>query len=294
MSIKNRGNTLFWGSFRYYLEKLVLFLFFREGDKLIKDTMLNSSSNNSDIISTVIGIALHDPQAIAHLVELIANQSITAFQKIPYIQLQNYLNRIKEIEDNYGDACKLSEKLFYDTKNRDDNALRIIKCVVNIDTQNKLDYICNVTESMLLEMIDINMMFRLFNVVSNSLPEDLLYLSSIIEKSGPFVGNVNVFALVQCGLMISSGINPNVGIEEQEYCITQLGYILDKYAISLHDDERLEWYNKRGILENRKYEIPKMVQKDDKEIYNMVKHNMIIEKAADDISKGKIPSQKLW
>ena len=25
--------------------------------------------------------------------------------------------------------------------------------------------------------------------------------------------------------MISSGINPNVGIEEQEYCITKLGYI---------------------------------------------------------------------
>lgn len=169
----------------------------REGDKLINDTLLNSSSNNSDIISTVIGVALHDPQAITHLVELIASKSFTAFQKIPYIQLQNYLNRMKEIEDNYGDACKLSEKLFYDTNNRDDNALRIIKCVVNIDTQKKLDYICNVTESMLLGMIDTNMMFRLFNVVSNSLPEDLLYLSSIIENSGPFVGNVNVFALVQ-------------------------------------------------------------------------------------------------
>ncbi len=164
----------------------------------------------------------------------------------------NYLNRIKKVEDDYGEACKLSDKLFSDSNKKEDNAMRIIKCVGAIDTKKKLDYICNATESMLLGMIDTDMIFRLFNVIDNSLPEDLEFLSSRIEKSGIIVGGVNVFALVQNGLMISADIDANADIEEQEYCITKLGYILDRYAVSLHDEGRIEWYNKHENLGKRK------------------------------------------
>lgn len=212
------------------------------------ESLIKTSNNNTDIISTIIGVALHDPESIVHLGELIANQSITAIQRIPFLHLQNYLNRIKKIEDDYGEACKLSDKLFSDSNKKEDNAMRIIKCVGAIDTKKKLDYICNATESMLLGMIDTDMMFRLFNVIDNSLPEDLEFLSSRIEKSGIIVGGVNVFALVQNGLMISVGTDANADIEEQEYCITKLGYILDRYAVSLHDEGRIEWYNKHENL----------------------------------------------
>lgn len=87
--------------------------------------------------------------------------------------------------------------------------------------------------------------------------------------------------------MISSGINPNVGIEEQEYCITKLGYILDKYAISLHDEERMKWHNKHEILEDRKYDIPFVEQKCDDEIYKLVKQKMLSEKEPKILQKGK-------
>ena len=94
--------------------------------------------------------------------------------------------------------------------------------------------------------------------------------------------------------MISSGINPNAGIEEQEYCITKLGYILDKYAISLHDEERMKWHNKHEIIDDKKYDIPVVEQKDDNEICKLVEQNMLDKKRAEDIAKGKMPSRKLW
>ena len=87
--------------------------------------------------------------------------------------------------------------------------------------------------------------------------------------------------------MISSGINPNVGIEEQEYCITKLGYILDKYAISLHDEERMKWHNKHEILEDRQYDIPFVEQKGDNEIYKLVKQKKLSEKEPKILQKGK-------
>ncbi len=54
------------------------------------ESLIKTSNNNTDIISTIIGVALHDPESIVHLGELIANQSITAIQRIPFLQLQNY------------------------------------------------------------------------------------------------------------------------------------------------------------------------------------------------------------
>ena len=114
------------------------------------DKLIEFPNNSTDIISTVIGVIFCDPQSIAHLAEMIGCKSITAVQKRPYLQLQEYLNRVKKIEDDYGEACKLSNKLFSDSEKKEDNALRIIKYVVSIDCRYRpMRAHCTVTLSKL-------------------------------------------------------------------------------------------------------------------------------------------------
>lgn len=55
----------------------------------------------------------------------------------------------------------------------------------------------------------------------------------------------------------SVGIDSDADVEEQQYHISQLGYWVDRYAISILDDERQAWYSRRsGGSDDRKFRGP--------------------------------------
>lgn len=125
--------------------------------------------------------------------------------------------------------------------------------MTSTDTEKKIDYLIDATRSMLLGLIDTDEMFRIFRAIVDSLPEDLDYLSSIVEKRGPFIGDIQILALERSGLMISADIDANADIEKQQYHITTLGFMVDRYALSLSNEERWKWYTNKANADNRKF-----------------------------------------
>lgn len=244
--------------------------------------MINMNDGNAtniselyDIVEMIIGVATRDPLSIAKITAFLSDKTYTEIQKIPYLQIKKYLDGVKRVEE-LGNSCKIADKLFSNPKKKNDNALRIYKMVTSADTEKKIDYLIDATRSMLLGLIDTNEMFRIFRAIVDSLPEDLDYLSSIIEKSGPFTGNIQILALERSGLMISAGIDANADVEAQQYHITTLGFMVDRYALSLSNEKRWKWYVNKANADDRKFIGPESISNEDIEaMFNEQKQEII-------------------
>ncbi len=236
---------------------------------------ITKASELYDIVETIIGVATHDPLSVKKMAAYLADKTYTEIQKIPYLQIKKYLDGVKRVEE-LGNSCKIADKLFSDPKRKNDNAMRIYKMVTSTDTEKKIDYLIDTTRSMLLGLIDTDEMFRIFRAIVDSLPEDLDYLSSIVEKSGPFTGNIQILALERSGLMISAGIDANADVEEQQYHITTLGFMVDRYALSLSNEERRKWYTNKANADDRKFMGPVPISNEDIEaMFNEQKQEII-------------------
>lgn len=249
---------------------------------VLGESVINMNDGNAtniselyDIVEMIIGVATRDPLSIAKITAFLSDKTYTEIQKIPYLQIKKYLDGVKRVEE-LGNSCKIADKLFSDPKKKNDNALRIYKMVTSADTEKKIDYLIDATRSMLLGLIDTNEMFRIFRAIVDSLPEDLDYLSSIIEKSGPFTGNIQILALERSGLMISAGIDANADVEAQQYHITTLGFMVDRYALSLSNEKRWKWYVNKANADDRKFIGPESVSNEDIEaMFNEQKQEII-------------------
>lgn len=134
-------------------------------------------------------------------------------------------------------------------KERKENGIRILHAIDKIETEKSIDFLANATISFLEEKINNDQYFRIIKAITNTLYEDLLFLSKNVVNDGTFNGrNMSVMELVRSGLMIQAGINAGADIEEQEYAFTTLGRLVDRHAISYGDKEREAWYanNARG------------------------------------------------
>ncbi len=241
----------------------------------MNDGNTTKASELYDIVETIIGVATHDPLSVAKIAAFLSDKTYTEIQKIPYLQIKKYLDGVKRVEE-LGNSCKIADKLFSDPKRKNDNAMRIYKMVTSSDTEKKIDYLIDTTRSMLLGLIDTDEMFRIFRAIVDSLPEDLDYLSSIVEKSGPFTGNIQILALERSGLMISAGIDANADVEEQQYHITTLGFMVDRYALSLSNEERWKWYTNKANADDRKFMGPVPISNEDIEaMFNEQKQEII-------------------
>ncbi len=241
----------------------------------MNDGNITKASELYDIVETIIGVATHDPLSVAKITAFLSDKTYTEIQKIPYLQIKKYLDGVKRVEE-LGNSCKIADKLFSDPKRKNDNAMRIYKMVTSTDTEKKIDYLIDATRSMLLGLIDTDEMFRIFRAIVDSLPEDLDYLSSIVEKSGPFTGNIQILALERSGLMISAGIDANADVEEQQYHITTLGFMVDRYALSLSNEERWKWYTNKANADDRKFMGPVPISNEDIEtMFNEQKQEII-------------------
>lgn len=193
-----------------------------------------------DIVETIIGVATHNPLSVAKIVALISDKTYTTIQKIPYLQIKKYFDGVKRVED-LGNSCKIGDKLFSHSKKKNENAMRIYKMVTSTDTEKKIDY-----------------------------------LSSIVEEKGPFIGNIHILTLERSGLMISAGIDANADIEKQQYHIATLGFMVDRFALSLSNEERWKWYNNRSNADNRKFMGPVPISNEEIEaMFNEQKQEII-------------------
>lgn len=120
--------------------------------------------------------------------------------------------------------------------------MRIIEYVSSADTEKKIDYYVNATKALLYGKINNATLFRIFDAISNTLPEDLEYMAKNIEDEEHLIGNLSVLTLSQNGLTLIAEIHQGENVEQQEYVFSSLAYLVDRYAVSLDNDEGQRWY----------------------------------------------------
>lgn len=223
---------------------------------------LNETLSNGEVIDFVeilIGCITHNPISWTKLVSILKNHSVSVTQKIPIYKLAKYLSGIQKVEEDLGKSCELSNKLFGDEKNRKDNGSRIYKYVTEAETDKKIEMLVDTTRCFLLDCIDFSTFFRIYKAIVETLPEDLNYLSELTgkrlkENKEIFQGNTAILALNRTGMMIIAGADGNKGVEEQDYTITTLGYMVDRYVLSLNNEEKQRLYKKSYDLGEVKYQ----------------------------------------
>lgn len=110
------------------------------------------------------------------------------------------------------------------------------------DSEKKIDYYINATRSLLLTCINSNDYFRIIKAISETLNEDLEYLADIALNSNTIKGNIQILALERSGLVIQAGIDAEENIESQNYVVSSLGRMVDRYSISFENEEHHRYF----------------------------------------------------
>lgn len=205
---------------------------------------LNSNDNYTEIIDNAIGTMMMDPVAIKNLVKIIGSMPTLIREAIYWNKFYMFVKGIRRVEDDLGESVRLSNKLFDNPENKKQNGMRLLGYVDKADSEEKINYYINVTRSLLMGCINNGEYFRIIKSIAETLNEDLEYLSKIATTSNVIKGNIQILALERSGLVLQAGIDANESIEAQNYAISNLGRMVDKYAISLEDEERQKFYKK--------------------------------------------------
>ena len=161
-----------------------------------------------------------------------------------YQKFSHFLTAIAE--QDLRDSVKFSNQLFSDENTARENAMRLIQYIDRAESLTVVDYMVNATRAVANQLININEYYRILWALSNTYPEDLHYFKGIVTTEGLIQGNTQVIALSQSGLMISAGIDANRSAEDQDYDVTSFGILVDRYALSLNDEERWEYWRERN------------------------------------------------
>lgn len=144
-----------------------------------------------------------------------------------------------------------SNQLFGDEKSAKENGLRLVQYIDEAETLTVVDYMVNASRAAGNKLVEKDMYFRILWALTNTFPEDLHYFRKIALTYNPIPGNTQIIALARSGLMLMAGTDSNRAVEEQDYIVTEFGTIVDRYALSFDDEERMaEW--KRREKDNNK------------------------------------------
>lgn len=217
-------------------------------DMIMDKDELEKTDKIKDYVELVIGCLEGNPDSIRELSMESLKDIYTYYQQRHFRKLCKFIKGQQAIEKELSDLGKkvrFCDKLFGDPKKSRENAIRTIEAVDKIDEEKKFEYFNNTTREFLLnDKFGVADLFRFYKAITNTLSEDLDYLSLIIEQVGVegIRGNTQVLALADNGLMILGGADGNESPERQIYFITELGYKLDEYVLSRTNDERQKWY----------------------------------------------------
>lgn len=223
---------------------------------------LNIKENCAELIDNAIGMLMLDPVATKNFTVQIAKMPIMIRDAIYWNKFYMFVTGINKIQDDLGSSIKLSNKLFGDSKSKEQNGMRLLGYIDKADSKQKVDYYINATRSLLMGNIDNTDYFRIMKVVSETLNEDLEYLAEIAENTSVIRGNIQLLALERSGLVIQAGIDANESIETQNYSVSNFGRMVDHYAISLEDDNRQNYYKNEVVQHKLEVDLPTISNED--------------------------------
>lgn len=239
----------------------------------MKEYLYNSSDkfdikdNFTELIDNAIGMLTLDPVAIKNLTTQMVKMPIIIRDAIYWSKFYMFILGINKIQEDLGGSIKLSNILFDNSKNREQNGMRLLGYIDKADSKQKVNYYINSTKSLLMGNISNTDYFRIMKAVSETLNEDLEYLAEIVENKNVIKGNIQLLALERSGLVIQARIDTNENIETQYYAVSNLGRMVDNYAISLDNDDRQNYYKNEAEQYKLEVGFPTMSKE---EIYKLL------------------------
>lgn len=203
---------------------------------------LNNESLKSDVIETTtlfVDTLCGNVISVGKLIKKITDTILNYRDKI---LMRNFLEYIFSVDKSLEHGVNLLVKLFPEDEKGRKNAEKIVLILDRIDNEDKIKYIANATASCIYGRISVSDFFRIVKIIDNSYFYDLVFLSENITKKTTFKGNITIHALTNLGLMIQCGIDCNEDIEKQDYAFTELGFLVDRYALSYDNEERQKFY----------------------------------------------------
>ena len=150
-----------------------------------------------------------DPVAIKNLTTQMVKMPIIIRDAIYWSKFYMFILGINKIQEDLGGSIKLSNILFDNSKNREQNGMRLLGYIDKADSKQKVNYYINSTKSLLMGNISNTDYFRIMKAVSETLNEDLEYLAEIVENKNVIKGNIQLLALERSGLVIQARIDNN-------------------------------------------------------------------------------------
>ena len=239
----------------------------------MKEYLYNSNDkfdikdNFTELIDNAIGMLTLDPVAIKNLTTQMVKMPIIIRDAIYWSKFYMFILGINKIQEDLGGSIKLSNILFDNSKNREQNGMRLLGYIDKADSKQKVNYYINSTKSLLMGNISNTDYFRIMKAVSETLNEDLEYLAEIVENKNVIKGNIQLLALERSGLVIQARIDTNENIETQYYAVSNLGRMVDNYAISLDNDDRQNYYKNEAEQYKLEVGFPTMSKE---EIYKLL------------------------
>ena len=163
--------------------------------------------------------------------EAVINSPLFIREQIFWTKLSMFLDGVNLSDDDRATfRAKLSEN-----GTMQENAERLIILIDRTDTKKKIRYFINATRCLLADFITSSEYFRICDLITSTLYEDLEFLGKNIS-SKEFEYSYFVQGLLNLGLMCQSVIDSNTG--NHKYSFTALAELVDEYAVSYDNDVR--------------------------------------------------------
>ena len=185
-------------------------------DKIVEESI-------EDYLLDFISALLGNPISVAKLIIKFEHTPLFLRDRLFWIKFQKFLNGVYTCESDY---IKLKAKLG-EYVNSDEGAQRLIECIDRADTNNKIQFLINVTTRFVNNKIDGTTYFRICHAVTHTLEEDLQFLKEHISER-ELTDSMNVQGLITTGLMIMVFSNRDGG---SLYSFTELANKINQYAI---------------------------------------------------------------
>lgn len=195
---------------------------------LIQHGEIQEASTNllEDTVSAILG----DPISIGKIMLAVTRSPFFIREQIFWMKLDAFLDGVYLSEQDLG---KLRAKLVKDG-GKQDNPLRLVESIDRAETRQKIQYLINATRCLLADFIDRPTYFRICNLITHTLEEDLQFLKAHIKESDlPY--STYVQGLLTAGLMYQSVLD---GDGAQKYSFTPVAEILDRFALSYDEINR--------------------------------------------------------
>lgn len=197
---------------------------------LISQESVKKESIN--FLEDTLNALLGDPVSAGKIIVSLAHSPSYFREQIFWAKLSAFLNGVYLDEDD----CAILRAKLTQSGEKGDNPARLLFCIDKVETKQKIHYLINATRCLLTDFIDLSTYFRICNIISQALEEDLVFLKENITKT-KLAYNQNVQGLLNVGLMYQSEILSN---DEVKYSFSPFADIINRYAISYSDVDSLD------------------------------------------------------